>query len=401
MHNPLFILYGNSHFLNRGCEAIARSTVSILTEEFGSCRIIHTPGRWFPHDEFSDIGPNAEHLIPPKRDRWSKNWFFYQLRKRIFRTGSEVFEPYLSEAAAALAVGGDAYSLDYGIPVQAFADNRIILRHRKPVIIWGASVGPFSKNQKFEKFAARELKKVTLICARESETVSYLKELGISENVRLMSDPAFVLEPRQIDISEGGLDIITKPCIGINLSLLIERYWKGEDSWFNCVLKNLKTVLERIDMPILFVPHVVVPGRGDQVFMKKIMEQLEPFSNRLVLLDTKYDCQEIKWVISHLTAFIGTRWHSVIAALSSQVPTISIAYSMKARGINKDIFGHLDWCVSFEKLRDNILYDTLANLLNSQSQVKKHLADVMPAYQQRAKNAAKYIREVVDWDKVG
>jgi polysaccharide pyruvyl transferase WcaK-like protein len=50
--------------------------------------------------------------------------------------------------------------------------------------------------------------------------------------------------------------------------------------------------------------------------------------------------RQVKWVISKCRYFIGARTHATVAAFSTGVPTISIAYSKKARGINRDIFGH-------------------------------------------------------------
>ena len=401
---PLFILYGNGSILNRGCEAILRSTVQILQEEFSPCRFINSPPCYVELEELGDLGRDVVHVVPPKRIFPGKNWFIfymrkrlfmYEIRRRIFGTKREVFEPYLPESTATLAIGGDNYSLDYGVPWTHFAINRAPLRCGKPLVIWGASVGPFDRNPKFERFAAAELSKVTLICARESETLAYLKRLGISHNVRLVSDPAFVLEPREVNLDKAELEIIKKPCIGINMSFLIGKYWKGSRSWLDCATKNVKNVLETTGLPILFVPHVVQRHNNDYHFMKQIMVRLNPYSDRMAILSPEYNCQEIKWVISKLTAFIGARTHSTIAALSSNVPTISIGYSMKARGINKDIFGHLDWLVPFEKLEGETLSNVTKRLLKSETSVRKYLASCMPAYKQRARNAAKYVKEII------
>ena len=137
--------------MNRGCEAILRSTIGILTKEFGPCHFINSPPGYFERKVLGDLGPNVVHVIPSKHRRSSKDWFAYQMRRRIFRTTREVFEPFLPGAVATLAIGGDNYSLDYGNPWSYFAANRATLRHGKPLVIWGASIGPFDKNPKFEK----------------------------------------------------------------------------------------------------------------------------------------------------------------------------------------------------------------------------------------------------------
>jgi len=401
---PLFILHGSGSILNRGCEAILKSTIVIMEREFGACRFVYSPPYHLEAEELGDCGSNVINAVPGERVFPNKDWFAFHVRKRLFMNSitrrmfgsrKEVFEPYLPQSTASLAIGGDNYSLDYGVPWTQFATNRATLRCGKPLVIWGASVGPFSKNPKFERFAASELKKVTLICARESETVAYLDSLGITDNVRLVADPAFVLQPREVDLSNLELDIVEEPCMGINMSYLIGKYWQGSESWLDCATENVKAVLENTDLSVLLVAHVVQPRNNDYNFMRQMMSRLKSYNKRLAILGPTYDCREIKWIISKLRAFVGARTHATIAALSSNVPTISIGYSMKARGINKDIFGHLDWLVPFEKLQGNTLSDVVKRLLESESAVRKHLSECMPHYKQKAWNAAKLIKGII------
>ena len=63
---------------------------------------------------------------------------------------------------------------------------------------------------------------------------------------------------------------------------------------------------------------------------------------KIFVIPPIYNAPETKWIISKMKFFAGARTHSTIAALSSYVPTLSFAYSIKAKGINKDIFGHED-----------------------------------------------------------
>ena len=48
---------------------------------------------------------------------------------------------------------------------------------------------------------------------------------------------------------------------------------------------------------------------------------------------------ELKWVISKCRYFIGARTHAVIAAYSTGVPAIALGYSIKSKGIARDLFG--------------------------------------------------------------
>lgn len=402
MAKSLFILQGNGSLYNRGCEAILRSTVAILKEEFDDCHFVHCPsGEGYNMRSYDELDPDILHVLyPPK---WTLKWFFRQYQKRILRKLPEEFEAFLPDALAVLAVGGDNYTSDYHPrPVARFRYNSIVLEHKRPLILWGASVGPFDKDVEFEKYAAEELKKVTLICARESETISYLERIGVSENVRAVSDPAFVLEPEPVELSGREHILLEEPCLGVNLSPLMERYWQGEQSWQEHATQCVRSLLEEFDFPIILIPHVMIfPGSDDHEFMNGIVESLPEFKERLILLGRNFNCRQLKWIISNLALLVGARTHATIASLSSCVPTVSIGYSLKARGINKDIFGHLDWLVPLKSLQPVVLTGMIGKLIDSRVEVRQYLTEKMPKYKERARLGGKYVREVVSTWRAG
>ena len=61
-------------------------------------------------------------------------------------------------------------------------------------------------------------------------------------------------------------------------------------------------------------------------------------SKRVILVDD-HNCMQQKYIISQCRFFVGARTHSTIAAYSTCVPTLVVGYSVKARGIARDLFG--------------------------------------------------------------
>ena len=49
---------------------------------------------------------------------------------------------------------------------------------------------------------------------------------------------------------------------------------------------------------------------------------------------------ELKGYIARCRFFVGARTHATIAAYSSCVPTLVLGYSVKSRGIARDLFGN-------------------------------------------------------------
>lgn len=151
---PLFILAGNGPYENRGCEAIVRGTVKILREHFKDPRFISISH--FQSEEqyrvqcLTETDRAIVHLASQRlskknvvRNFWKpetwKSVFQYYLNKDAFYslTYADML-PYLGEATAVLSVGGDNYSLDYGVPTLFTALDDLVLHHGKPIVLSGA-----------------------------------------------------------------------------------------------------------------------------------------------------------------------------------------------------------------------------------------------------------------------
>lgn len=398
--SPLYVLHGNSTIRNRGCQAIALSTMQLLREEFPGCQIVHAPyimpanQRGEPRElDGAPVRPWTFHR------RYTWRWWLHQARKARRPQREPVIE-LASRATAVLECGGDNFSMDYGLPVRYFQAAEQVLATGCPLVLWGASVGPFSQDPTFEKYAAERLRRFTLICARESATVEYLTSIGVSENVRLVADPAFLLTPQEIDLDREGLGILRQPCVGLNFSSLIGKYHGNLDQWTDEVAQAVRETARRIDLPIVLIPHVFTSDANDLVFLRQARACLGDLGERIVLVDKEYSSRELKFIISRLAAFAGARTHSTIAALSSCVPTVSVSYSMKAKGINRDIFGHEDWVIPFRGMAGGAFGEKMSRLLLEAQPVRKRLEEVIPNMREKVRSAADWVRPFADRRRV-
>lgn len=403
MMAPLFILEGNGAFLNRGCEAIFRESTALLREAFGPCRIVNAPYTSEQAPDFQEEDPLVVHRLPlanRQLERWTRTWWRGQLSRVAHPEHANFalhfFDRYLPEALAVLGIGGDNFSLDYGLPYSYFDTVDFVLSKGKPFILWGASVGPFAANPRFERHAIQRLKRMTLICARESATVAYLQEVGITNNVRRVADPAFLLAPvRPNTLAAEWIE--HRRAIGINLSPLLGRYFADDSTWLRLAVGCVESVLEAIHLPVLLVPHVFLmhPRASDYAFLMQVKDQLSHYGDRLAIAGPEHNAAHMKWLISRLEAFAGARTHATIAALSSHVPTLSIAYSMKARGLNQDIFGHDDWLLAAEQLTPDLFGERMQALCRAGDSIRQDLAPAIEKQRIAARSAASHLRQVL------
>jgi polysaccharide pyruvyl transferase WcaK-like protein len=145
-------------------------------------------------------------------------------------------------------------------------------------------------------------------------------------------------------LKNAGIDG-DQECVGINVSGLIyndelaakETYGFVAD-YRQLILETIRELAQSSDALIVLVPHVVAESgkvESDIGACHAVVKSLsaEPFADRLTVAPMFTDPRQIKWLISKLSWFCGTRMHSAIAGLSSGVPTCGIAYSVKTQGV--------------------------------------------------------------------
>ena len=102
---------------------------------------------------------------------------------------------------------------------------------------------------------------------------------------------------------------------------------------------------------------------------------------------------ELKGYIARCRFFIGARTHATIAAYSTLVPTLVLGYSVKSRGIARDLFGSEEhYVIPVQGMTDaNALADGFDWLLENESTIRCHLEAVMPDYIRKAVSARDHL----------
>ena len=237
-----------------------------------------------------------------------------------------------------------------------------------------------------------DLKRYSLINARESLTYNELIKAGITKNTKLYPDPAFQLDKVELPLPEGFVEGKT---IGINVSPLIAEYEKVKGS----TMKNYDTLLQYIidntDLQIALVPHVVWDNNNDLTPLTKLFEKFK-HTGRVILLGDN-NCMELKGFISRLRMLIAARTHATVAAYSTCVPTLVVGYSIKAKGIANDIFGtYENYVIPVQTLaNEDDLINAFKWLYNNEDSIRGHLQDFMPAYKAKSLEASKEIQNLM------
>lgn len=383
MKRVSFYYHGGS--ANHGCEAIVRA----------SAKILNMPATLWSTMPDSDLAYGLNDLADIHEDKKQDLTGMKLLRFKVHHklTGSDyLYTKFAHESFFSAIQSGDTY-LSIGGDNYCYAGkdilghyNQIIHEKGGKTVFWGCSFEP----SEMDAATAKDIARYELITARES--ISYETLKAVNPNTILVADPAFVLDSVELPLPEGWKEGNT---IGINASPLIMQCAKDGGVAYEAYCRLIERILDTTDATIALIPHVVIENSDDRIPLRSLYEKFAS-TGRVVLVED-HNCCELKGYISRCRMFIGARTHATIAAYSTCVPTLVLGYSVKSKGIARDIFGTEEhYVLPVQELRNP---DELANgfdwLSANETTVRDHLIKTMPEYKARALLARDAVEELM------
>jgi colanic acid/amylovoran biosynthesis protein len=263
----------------------------------------------------------------------------------------------------------------------------------KPTIGYAQSVGPFG-NKIQESLAKFAVKKMTGIIAREKITAELLKKWNI-KNVFLSTDAGFLfaeetsMDPRK----ELGIHK-EQMMVGITVRNWLKPEKQAE--YERTIAAVADSIVQKYDAAIIFIPQVTVENHrdDDRESSRRVYGFME-HKDSARLLTERYNHQTIKTLCGKLDYLIGTRFHSVIFALTSYVPSIAIGYEYKTQGIMADL-GLSDWVIDIERVDPSKLTQLFDQLVAHKSDYVKELRKALPPYIEQAKKSISFVKEIYE-----
>lgn len=372
---------------NRGCQGIAEGSARLLNVSPQSI-IGYTTNCSLDKKVGLD---NSVTLIPVNKVSVIKK-LLRNIRMRLAKTTYEkryIFDCYYYEDLFNMMGKEKGIMISTGGDMLCYGDNTINTTvdycHRKGYksILWGCSMG--KENLTYEKLIA--LKKFDLIYTRESLSYAFFQGLGM-KNVVCLPDPAFTLQaiPTTLPSCYEGQDVI-----GLNLSNYVLGGFDLNTSFGIQVKGAIDYLLENTHSNILLIPHVTWAKQDDRIIAQNVKAVYQGNSRVSVLdIDSLSYCQ-IRYLISKCRFFIGGRTHAVISAYSTCVPSIALGYSIKAKGIAKDLGLSELLVVDTKASEAGTLLCGVKYLIDNEDMIRTHLESVISEYSQKPYNIQKYL----------
>ncbi len=405
------IVYMHAGSGNHGCEAIVNSLCHMIKEKVKLVSYFGEEDERYSLKELCEI--RGERRFENHK---AAHVLYYGYRKLTgdresfirYRYG-DVFKK--EAAPLAISIGGDNYCYENMLGDLRLANSAFNRRGTRTVLL-GCSIEPELLKR---KEIAEDLRKYHTIIARESITYEALKEAfgktskeisektdkGMAEavsggcpEVLCFPDPAFTLMAKELPLPEG---FALGNTVGINVSPMIQDNEKKSGVTMENYKELISFIIQNTDMQIALIPHVVWERNDDREPLHELYRAFADTGRVVEIGDG--GCEELKGFIGRCRFFVGARTHATIAAYSMGVPTLVAGYSVKARGIARDLFGTDENYVlpvqSLEKKDD--LTKGFQWLLSHEKEVREKLGEVMPGYKERALETGKEVDRL--WDE--
>ncbi len=375
------VLYMHMGSGNHGCEALVRTTTKIVKDNLDSDVILWTGSREeelkYGIDKVVDKIVVSDELNK-KSFGFLKAYARFKIKKDNKALHNEFIRSLFSDSIA-ISIGGDNYCYPWSAK-QGVELDKEIRRYCKKNVFWGCSI----EEEFMTPEVIEDLKGFDLITVRESLSYEVLKAHGI--NAVQVADPAFLLETKEVSLPDGFIEGNT---VGINISPLINDYESGENIALQNYINLIEYILGETDMSVCLIPHVVWEYNNDFEPIYYLYDRFKE-NNRVVKMHDCL-CEEIKYVISKCRFFVGARTHATISAYSTCVPTLVVGYSIKSRGIAKDLFGsYEDYVLSVQGLEDESdLRNKFIIIQNNERSIATCLRETMPGYIELSSSAGK------------
>lgn len=242
-------------------------------------------------------------------------------------------------------------------------------KHNISVIFMPNSFGPF-KNKWATKLVKRVLSKVDVITVREKISQTVLSDL-LSDNIPFYPDLGFFMEPDHSFEVDNYLE--NKNILKYNkkVGITVRPYRfdghpnpkKAYQNYIDSFVTFINYLTEKGYFPIL-IAQTMGPSynEDDNEAINLIASQINDKGSFSIISDLALNAKEIKKIYASMDYVVGTRFHSVIFSLSSEVPSIAVSYGgNKGKGIMKEL-GLDDYEISIENLSSDFLIEKFKSM---------------------------------------
>ncbi len=418
MRNLLLI---GANFTNKGAEAMVVTAITHFHKYYPHCRItvasyshneqipygehIHPPGL-----EDSEASP-FEFIRNPRLHGKIRDHFFRMLAWRMLPSAfgwsaalrAAIFrpEPYLQRLAQS----------DLIVDLSGFAmsDQRSFRRRMvfcfelltsrwmmgKPFIIFTQALGPF-QHLSSRILAKLCLPQASLILARGRRTLEHLRDIGISpqDEIPVCADSAFLFSaatPERADSILADALAYHKPLFGIIPNIRVLGQMLPADG-HNPYIRLLVCLCDYTQAELQSTPVLLSHSSAEDTWLIDEIIKQSQHPDHIAVISPDHTASEFKAVIRRFDFLVASRFHSVVAAISTGTPFLVVGWAHKYEELVADI-GMEAYVFNAQNMDQHDFFAALQKAWEQRTQIRQQLERHAQALRISAENAFRLVAE--------
>lgn len=326
---------------NRGTSALGYGAVSFLCREG-----LLSPDHELINIRFVHKFWKAEYRKPKRQEislsghNWKRTTYHVFSLEKLLAVKFGIKLPFTTfgrlmknvEYVAAIN-GGDGFSDIYGKQLfyQRIPETMVAMGLGIPHIVLPQTLGPFD-DQTCLSIADKILTYSKSVYVRDLKYKEHLDAIHVK--FKLTRDLSYYMEPCPWDLD------VMPDAIGVNVSGLCYfngfHSLRGQFEFYPQLMASIVSSFQNMGKTVYLIPHSYnyyspEPANDDLAACKELYSTLKNTSC-VHVLDYDMTSPQVKYAISKMSFFIGTRMHSNFAAIYTNVPVFGLSYSYKFDG---------------------------------------------------------------------
>lgn len=212
-----------------------------------------------------------------------------------------------------------------------------------------------------------------LLLCREKLSQRVLTDNGIKPQKTFATyDSGFMMKSKEFNVES----ISKEKYVIFSISFQIIRQWKDNDiNYIQLMQELIKHILAQYKYNIIILPNEFKNAYDDMAVAKDIKKEFEN-NDRVKIFDIRsVSPKNVKYLISKSEILIGSRYHSIIASLSSSVPTLVIGWHYKYEEVvNK--FKLDEYLIKIKDCTPQLLIEKFGNMEAKKTEIKNSVAQI-------------------------
>lgn len=406
--DPLILILGSST-INKGAEAMLRTVMAELGDRLPGAQFCIGDARVRQWNAEGVVAAGVPMIEVPATGLVGRTvaWAQYVLRAP---EGTDYWERrkvdfrhvqlVASRVDAAVDVSGFLFSDQRGLSGKRLIPLADALaRTHKPLVYLPQAWGPF-EDADVRHVTRRAVGPAALAFARDDVSREHLEALDLPTRIEQATDIAFLFKASDNGpalLAELGLDV-ARPVVAIspNMRVYERTSGEGENNLYARALLAVARMLEREGAQIAFVPHEFLPEgteRPDDRYLCRLLADMLGSEGAVPVLGDR-SAEDLKAIIASCDLMVGSRFHALIAALSSGVPSVAVSWAHKYPALLGE-FGLEDLAIDHGSLTVDALVAAVADVWNRRADIRDHIADRLPDVKRRSARAFDMTADVI------